>query len=763
MRFAVCFVLLSLGAFAQAPHAGAEAGKTLFLKMCSGCHGDNAKGGRGSDLTTGNWKWGGSDAEIAQNILKGIAGTQMPAFPITEPEARSVVVFLRSLSGGPAEEPVTGSAASGRRLFTARCSGCHMYRGQGGRLGPDLTAIRDERKPSELRESIADPDKKLRPGFQTIEVKRKDGSTLRGSRRNEDTFSVQLMDEKEKLHLLLKRDLAGTTNSAKSLMPKMNLSAGEIDDLVAFLKKDDTQSQPGAWRPSPDLDVTYARLKNAAREPHNWLTYWGDYRGTHSSGLAQITPSNVGRLRGAWAYQFGAERNETMPIVVDGLMFVTGPGHDVAALDARTGRSIWRYRRRVPEDIHSYCTVMTNRGVAVLGDRLYLATLDTKLVALDAKTGNRIWEVAVDDYHTGYSITHAPLAIDGKIIVGVTAGECGNNGFIDAYDAASGKKLWRVWAIAQPGDPARASWSGKSAETGGGPTWMTGTYDVDTDTLFWATGNPGPDYDGTVRLGDNLYTCSVLALDPNTGKLKWYFQFTPHDVHDWDATETPTLADVTVRGKQRKALIQANRNGFFYVLDRTSGEFLLGKAFVKQTWAKGLDDKGRPIVIPNTDPTPEGNFACPDAAGGANWAAPSFDSKSGLYFVAVREACAVYTSKSKEPIPGQPYTGSGQQEDPLAGEPGAVRAIDPSTGNIRWSFPLHIGNVAAGVLHTAGGVLFAASGDGYLIALDPRTGKDLWRYQTGAEIRNSPISYAVDGKQYVAIGSATTLFVFSLE
>jgi alcohol dehydrogenase (cytochrome c) len=477
--------------------------------------------------------------------------------------------------------------------------------------------------------------------------------------------------------------------------------------------------------------------------------------------LKSITPANVASLASRWTYQFGAGNNETEPIVVDGLMFVTGPLNNAAALDARTGQPIWHYTRRLPR-VAAHCTVMTNRGFAILHDRLYMATLDTHLVSLDAKTGSVIWDVAVDDYEKGFSITHAPLAIDGKIIVGVTAGECGLQGFVDAYDAATGKKLWRQWSIAQPGDPARSTWSGNSAEFGGGPTWMTGTYDPETDTIFWPTGNPGPDYDGSVRLGANLYSCSVLALDPKTGKLKWYFQFTPHDTHDWDANETPVLVDAMFRGKMRKLLIQANRNAFYYVLDRETGQFLAGKAFARQTWAKGLDDQGHPVVIPGTDPTVEGNYSCPDATGATNWAAPSFDPKTNLFFVAVREACAIYTSKTKEPRPGVGYTGTGQQEDEVVGAPGAIRALDPATGDTRWNFPIYEGSASAGVLGTAGGVVFAASKDGYLIALNAANGKPLWRYQTGGNIRSSPISYALDGKQYIAIASGSTLITFAL-
>ena len=456
----------------------------------------------------------------------------------------------------------------------------------------------------------------------------------------------------------------------------------------------------------------------SSAEPHNWLTYWGDLAGRHYSGLKQLTPANVSSLKSQWTYQLGGNTVETTPLVVDGIMFVTGPLNNAAALDARTGQPLWKYTRRLPS-VASHCTVMTNRGFAVLGDRLYMATLDTHLVALDAKSGNVLWDVAVDDYKKGFSITHAPLAIDGKIIVGVTSGECALTGFVDAYDAKTGKKLWRTYSTPQPGDPNRKTWNPEtSADFGGAPTWMTGTFDSETNTLFWTTGNPGPDYDGSVRLGDNLYSCSVLALDPETGKMKWWFQFTPHDVHDWDGNQTPVLIEGTVRGKKRKLLVTAQRNAFYYVLDRETGEFLTGQAFAKQTWAKGLDAKGRPIVLPNTTPTPGGNYVCPDAAGAANWGSPSYDAANNLFIVSVREACATYTSVTRDPIPGEGFTGGGQELDRKVGVPGAVRALDALTGATKWNFPLQLGSSATGVLATAGGVVFASSNDGNLIALE---------------------------------------------
>ncbi|HVW83253.1 MAG TPA: PQQ-binding-like beta-propeller repeat protein, partial [Bryobacteraceae bacterium] len=637
--------LFALPLFAQHPNGSdLSEGARLFAANCTVCHGADAKGARGPDLTSGAWRHGSSAAEIARNIHDGVAGTEMPAFPLPGDQPRVIADWLLSLNRG-ADTKITGDAVAGRNLFfgSAGCSGCHAVKGSGGAFGPDLTNIGAQRSTTALARAIMRPGENPRGGNKGAEIRTADGKSVRGAIIGEDTFSLYLRDRGEKLHLISKTNIR-ERRDLRTLMPKVALDAGQVDDLVAFLKQ---PSGPAPdltdWKPAPGFNISWNRLKNTAAEPQNWLHYWGDLQGTHYSALKSVTPSNVGSLAARWTFQFGGPGVETTPIVADGLMFVTGPRNSAAALDARTGFPIWRYSRSLPE-FHANCTVSTNRGFAILGDRLYLGTLDAHLVALQAKTGRVIFDVPVDDYKKGFSITHAPLVVGDKVIVGVTAGECALYGFIDAYDAATGKRLWRVHSVAQSGDPARQTWSGKSAETGGSPTWMTGTYDPETDTLFWATGNPSPDYDGSVRLGDNLYACSVLALDPATGRLKWYFQFTPHDTHDWDATETPVLIDATFQGKPRKLMLHADRNAFFYVLDRETGEFLLGKPFTRQTWARGLDAKGRPIVIPNTDPTPEGNYVCPDASGGTNWDSPSYDPLTKLFFVGARDSCSTYKS-----------------------------------------------------------------------------------------------------------------------
>lgn len=746
MRLALLTSLLISFAFGQHPEA-IRAGQRLFVKNCSACHGDTAKGGRGPDLTTGAWKHGSAATDLVRNITKGIAGTQMPAFPLSEVDAQAVAGYLLSLTQSNGE--VTGNEANGRTIFEAKCRSCHMFGGQGGILGSDLTNARGKLKPTALAQHMVD----------SIEMT--SALAVTGVKKGEDTFTLQLMDARQKLHLIQKRDLASPPRVTP--VPHTKLSASERNDVVAFVFKAKPAYDPSLpWTPGADFNVTAARLLNPQAEPQNWLTYWGDLRGTHYSGLKQVTPANASALKAAWTYQLGGNTIETTPLVVNGLMFVTGPLNNAAALDARTGRRLWQYTRPLPA-VASHCTVMTNRGFGLLGDRLYMATLDTHLVALDAKSGNVVWDIEVDDYKKGFSITHAPLAIDGKIIVGVTSGECALTGFVDAYDAATGKRLWRVHSTPQVGDPQRKTWSPETAaDFGGAPTWTTGTYDADTDTIFWMTGNPGPDYDGPVREGDNLYSCSVLALDPKTGKMKWWFQFTPHDVHDWDANETPVLIDGFVKGKNRKLLVTAQRNAFYYVLDRTTGEFLTGQAFAKQTWASGLDAKGRPIVLANTTPTTAGNYVCPDASGSANWGSPSYDPATKFFLVSVREACATYTSVTKPAVPGEGFTGGGVEVDPKIGTAGAVRALDALTGALKWNFPLQVGSSATGVLGTAGGVVFASSNDGNLIALDARTGKYLWHYYTGANIIASPIAYAVGGKQYVAIAAQSAIFVFAL-
>jgi alcohol dehydrogenase (cytochrome c) len=512
-----------------------------------------------------------------------------------------------------------------------------------------------------------------------------------------------------------------------------------------------------------NAQVPYERIVKSAAEPGNWLTYSGNYQAHRFSPLREITPANAGVLKPLWVYQLREKGGsfETSPIVVDGIMYITEPPNNVTAIDARTGRRLWMYERPLPKGLLTLGFGRVNRGVAILGDTVYFGTLDSHLVALDTKSGAIRWDTAVADNKTGHCITVAPLALRDKIVIGISGGEAGIRGFLDAYDAKTGKRAWRLWTIPAPGEPGIESWAGESWKTGGGPTWVTGAYDPDLNLIYWGTGNPGPDWNGEKRAGDNLYTCSLLAVDAETGKLRWHFQFTPHDVHDWDATEIPVLIDMQVRGQPRKVVAMANRNAFFYLLDRATGEFLLGEPYAKQTWAKGLDEKGRPMHLPNTDPTEEGNLVYPSLQGATNWFSPSYSPSTRLFYVSVREMGAYYYKGEDNFKPGTFYGAGGERA--LSGDKayGAIRAIESTTGKIKWEFLLH-SPPWAGVMATAGGVVFGGSNEGNFYALDAMTGKPLWDFQTGGGISANPVSFNVDGKQRVAIAAGSALFVFGL-
>ena len=510
--------------------------------------------------------------------------------------------------------------------------------------------------------------------------------------------------------------------------------------------------------------VPFDRIRHADSEAQNWLTYSGNYSAHRFSPLNQITPANVGKLRPVWTYQAPNQAEfETSPIVVDGVMYLTEAPMAVAALDARTGRQLWKWQRPIPRDLRTLGFAPVNRGVAILDDTVFAGTLDSHLVALDARSGAVRWDTVVADYKLGHCITGAPLAIDGKVITGISGGEAGIRGFLDAYDAKTGKRVWRFWTIPAPGEPGSETWTGDSWKNGGGPTWVTGSYDPERKLIYWGTGNPGPDFPDTgVRPGGNLYTCSLVALEAATGKLRWHFQYTPHDVHDWDATEIPVLAEATVRGRLRQVVAMANRNAFFYLLDRGTGEFLQASPYAKQTWAQGIDDRGRPILMPNTAPTVEGTMLYPSLQGGTNWFSPSYSSLSGLFYVAVREMGSYYYRGEAKYRPGALFVGGG--EHALDGDQayGAIRALEISSGNLRWEFRLH-SPPWAGVLSTAGGVVFGGSNEGNFYALDAITGKPLWDYQTGGPVVANPIAFAVDGNQYVVIAAGHALFVFGLD
>lgn len=527
---------------------------------------------------------------------------------------------------------------------------------------------------------------------------------------------------------------------------------------------------------SPRAQVSADRLLHPSDEPQNWLTYSGDYFSHRHSLLRQVDPANVKNLELKWVFQAQSfQKFEATPLVVNGIMYLTQAPNDVVALDAKTGRVFWIYNHALSPAARACCGTV-NRGVAILDDTLFMATVDAHLIALDARNGGRLWNTTVADPAAGYAMTLAPLVVKDKVLVGVAGGEFGIRGFVAAYDARTGKELWRSYTIPGPGEPGHDTWQGDDWKHGGAPVWLTGSYDPALNLVYWGTGNPGPDFNQAQRPGDNLYADSVLALDADTGKLKWHFQFTPGDPYDYDSVQIPVLVDTNWNGRPRKLMLWANRNGFFYVLDRTSGEFLLGRPFVKVNWASGLDAKGRPIETPQ----PQGSATYPGVTGGTNWYSPSYSPRTGLFYVAAwEEFGAVFIPEWSEYKEGQRFGGGASLSAIEGGEQpglrrrspvnsytdrtahGAIVAIDPLTGSRKWTFEMYDVTMS-GVMSTASDLVFAGGREGYFHALDARTGAPLWKVQLGGEIASGPMSYQVDGKQYVAIAGGNGLFVFAL-
>tara|TARA_Y100000385_G_scaffold221316_1_gene231013 strand:- start:7776 stop:9434 length:1659 start_codon:yes stop_codon:yes gene_type:complete len=508
--------------------------------------------------------------------------------------------------------------------------------------------------------------------------------------------------------------------------------------------------------------VTWERLKNTKAEPQNWLTYSGSVSSQRYSELTSINSQNINLLELKWSYQIPEiDRAETVPLVVDGIMFVTEAPSNLTAVDAQTGRVYWRYEHELPEDLR-ICCGRNNRGVAILGETLYMSTLDAHLVAVDARTGNLLWDKEVADHQAGYSKTAAPLIVKDLVVTGIAGGEFGIRGFVDAYNAETGDLVWRTYAIPGEGEPGNETWSGSSWKTGGASTWLTGSYDPDLNLIYWGTGNPGPDWNGDVRLGDNLYSDSALALDADSGAISWHFQFTPHDVHDYDSIQIPILADIEISGIQQPVMMWANRNGFYYTINRETGKFILGKPFATQTWAKSLDLNGRPIRVPGMAPTYEGIMVSPPIVGATNWYSPAFSEQTGLFYVTAFDGEQEFFKRDEEYEEGERFTGGGgRYTQPMDAFHSAIRAIDPSTAEIAWEFPI-MPRSSAGISTTAGGLLLTGSADGYFFALDALTGKELWHISLGGRVHAAPMTFAVDGEQYITIAAGNVVYTFGL-
>ena len=524
--------------------------------------------------------------------------------------------------------------------------------------------------------------------------------------------------------------------------------------------------------------VPYDRIVNATEEPENWLTYNGDYMSQRYSRLDQITPDNVTSLELKWILQnqvFGAWQSN--PIIVDGVMYVTERPNSVMAVDAITGRVFWKFRH-TPSENARVCCGANNRGVAVLDDRVFMGTLDARLIALDRINGQPLWNTEVADVNLAYSVPMAPLVVKDKIIVGVGGGEYGIRGYVAAFDAETGEQAWKTYTIPGPGEPGHDSWEGDDWEHGGASVWITGSFDPELNLTYWGVGNPGPDWNAGQRPGDNLFSDSVIALDADTGELEWYFQFTPNDGYDYDSVQVPVLADMVWRGEPKKVMMWANRNGYFYVLDRVTGLFLEGKPFVTVNWSSGLDENGRPIPTPQ----PEGMPTYPGNQGGTNWYPPSYSPRTGLfYFSAWENYATIYRAEESEYVPGQAFLGGGfsvlapSPDAPTIGigrtnpinnwtdEVGyaSLKAMDPQTGEAVWSYNQY--DVSdSGMLTTATDLLFTGGREGYFHAIDARSGDLIWNVNLGGQIVMAPVTYMVDGIQYVSVISGNGLSTFAL-
>jgi len=772
-------VLVASLAAAQVP-SEPETGKQLFTARCAGCHGEDGKGGgHGPAIVNRERPRASSLDAIRAVILHGIMGAGMPAFSIPDEEARAIAGYVMSLKAVPAHAnpPAPGDPVAGERFYNEKgnCARCHMIRGVGGVLGPDLShigrdrsaaqierALRDPAAPSDTSGEKTDDERRRIPQPRAVRVRLRDGRVIRGVARNESAFDVQVLGTDEQLHLLLRRDIAELI-SEKSLMPKTQASPEEMRDLVAYLSR--LNSDPTA--PIADhggaSGVSFATIAHPPRG--SWPTYNGDLSGNRFSPLDQINTTNVERLSPRWMFAMDRAPRalQTTPVLVDGVMYVTTV-NEAHALDARNGREIWSYSRPRSTGMAGDAASGINRGVAVLGNRVFMVTDNAHLLALDRRTGQLVWDATMADSHQNYGSTGAPLIVNNLVIVGVSGGDEGVRGFLDAYKASTGERVWRFWTIPAPGEPGAETWTGPAIEHGCGTTWLTGTYDPESHLLYWPTGNPCPDYNGDERKGDNLYTSSVVALEPETGKLKWFYQFTPHDLHDWDATQTPVLVDAPFNGQMRKLLLQGNRNGFFYVLDRLTGKVLVARPFVKKlNWASGIGADGRPQLLPGNEPTEKGAMVCPSVAGAANWPSNAYNPATGLFYMFAEESCDIYSKNGQSWRAGQSFYGGATRLAP--GQRGGkfLKAIDIQTGKTKWEIPnIGGGILGSGLMSTAGGLIFYGDGDGAFIAASAQDGKPLWRFNTGQSFKNGPMTYMLDGKQYIAVATGLSVMVFSL-
>jgi PQQ-dependent dehydrogenase (methanol/ethanol family) len=765
----VLYAILVITTIACSPRTQGQSASSpaeaQFAHLCAGCHGEHAMGGdRAPALVNNQDLRTRTETQVHDLIKNGLPGG-MPAFDLPEQQLRSLAVWVKSLNAPASATAPAGDPMAGQLFFFGKggCATCHMVHGRGTSNGPDLSDVGLKRNQHEIELVLDNPTSQMGmhttascPGFAfcpdfswaIVVVRMRDGSSLRGFARHRSEHALQLQDFDGCMHLLRDSEYVTITQEKESYMPPLQATAEERRNLLGYLSRlSGTTTGPLKTETAP---VSSDNIKAITfPKPGDWPNYNGVQGGNRFSRLAQIDVQNVHTLQPQWIYALRGSGLQTTPLVSDGVMYVTAPGK-VCAIDGGTGGEIWCYTQSAQNG-------EPNRGVALLDDRIFFATSGAHLICLNRLTGGVMWDVKMPSTPGPYSATGAPLVVGHLVISGISGGDLPLRGFIAAYDATTGEEAWRFWTVPQAGDAAAETWSASALATGGGATWLTGSYDVETDTLYWAVGNPFPATDGDARGGPNLYTDCVLALNPKDGKLKWHYQFTPHDLHDWDAAEPLLVVDAEYQGHARKLLLQANRNGFFYVLDRTNGELLLGRPFVKKlNWASGIGPDGMPQLLPANQPTKAGVKTCPAVRGATNWYSSSFNPKTRLFYVMAVEDCSVYKIAHAGGYEGY--------RDPA--DPGKkyLRALDIATGKNVWEIP-QVGAPEinySGVLSTAGGLVFYGESGGNFAAVDAKTGKTLWNFTANDPWKASPITYMIKGRQYVAIASGGNVLSFSL-
>jgi len=752
---------LSARAQGQPQAAETEQAPALFVQTCALCHGADARGtDRGPSLANSASIQRMQNSDIAAVIRGG--RNKMPAFQLTTADLDGLVRYIHSLNAVEPQTAVEGNVIAGESIFfgEGHCSTCHMIEGRGKVNGPDLSNVGRRLKPDELRQSLIDPDARITDGWGMVSATLNDQSRLHGFARAQGSHDLVLQTNDGKLHLLVDSEYKKIVPDRHSAMPAYHGTGNELRDLLAFMRG--ATGTGGGAATEPQMAPVKAEMDAIAHSKQgDWPTYNGSLDGNRYSKLDQVNVSNVGKLQLQWTYSIPFNGLETTPLVVGGVMYVTG-NNQVFALSGKTGREIWRCEREKSPTalISSDAASGVNRGVAVLGDRIFYLTDDAHLIALHRLTGALLWDVSTREGAGQFGGTSAPLVVGDLVITGVSGGDNGIRGFVAAYKATTGELVWRLWTIPKQGDtgPAAYTWKGTALGLGGGATWLSGSADIAANVLYWAVGNPHPDTDGDERLGSNLYTNSDLAIEAKTGKLLWYYQFTPHDLHDWDANEPIVLVDTKWKGQYRKLLLHANRNGFFYVLDRTTGKPLLASRMVdKLTWATGIDNRTwTPQLLPANETSLHGTVTCPAVRGATNWYSTAYNPATRLYYVMTVEDCTTYVKADDG--------GYRRYNNPADPPRKLLRAFNIETGTGAWqiNLPGPVQSNYSGVLTTSGGLVFFGESTGGFAAVDAHTGHYLWHFETNHAMKASPMAYAIDGRQYFAIASGPNILSFAM-